>query len=228
MSTSLRPQEAAFDASLDNLSAAQLVPELRRVLAAARLLPYYVGSVALANLTHYVAQELSSRGVPVEALPLFREVLAEFTATLGADHQATVHAASTLGHCLHTFGQNEEALPLLERACLTQLMGKDKKLALCTLGDLASVRRVLGNLDGAEALLRQGSATLARLAVAAGLAPDAPPPGLLKEWSDTKLSLSQLHEECQRFEDAELLLQGSLDILAGLPASSRWPVGHQR
>jgi len=129
MSLSLRPQEAAFETSLDTLSPAQLAPELRRVLAAARPLPYYVGSAALAYLTYEVACKLTNRGVPVEALPLFREALAELTATLGADHQLTAKAASTLGFCLYRLGQNEEALPLLERACLMQLMGVDKKPA---------------------------------------------------------------------------------------------------
>ena len=217
MATKLRPQEAAFKASLDNLSPMQLVPELRRVLAAARPLPYYVGSAALALLTCNVAEELAKREVYVEALPLFREALAEFTATLGADNHDTAEVASSLGHCLHVLGQNEEALPLLERACLTFQVGMDKKLALYTLGILAGVRRALGNLVGAEALLKQGLATLSRLAVTAGLAPDAPPPGLLKEWSNVKLYLAQLHEESSRFEDAELLLRGSLATLAGLP-----------
>ena len=216
MSLSLRPQEAALDASLDTLSPTQLAPELRRVLAAARPLPYYVGSAALAGLTYNVALELVRRGVPVDALPLFREALAELTATVGADHKLTTQVASNLGLCLNDLGQNEEALPLLERACMTQLMDKDKKLALFTIGKLACVRRALGNLDGAAALLRQGSAMLARLAVAAGLAPGAPPPELLSEWTSMKLSLSQLHEECKRFEDAEVVMRESLASLAGL------------
>ena len=51
MSFTLRPQEAAFDASFETLTSVQLTPELRRVLATARPLPYYVGSAALAGLT---------------------------------------------------------------------------------------------------------------------------------------------------------------------------------
>ena len=120
MSLSLRPQEAAFEASLDTLFPALLVTELRRVLAAARPLPYYVGSPALAILTCNVAVHLARRGVPVEAHPLYREALAELTATLGADHQLTSEVALNLGYCLHNLGQNEEAL----RRQLTGLRGR--------------------------------------------------------------------------------------------------------
>ena len=72
MEFTLLPSEEAFKAVILNLTKAELVPELRRVLAAARPLPFYAGSAALAYLIFLVAKELDKRGVPVEALPLFR------------------------------------------------------------------------------------------------------------------------------------------------------------
>jgi len=220
MSFTLRPQEAAFEASFTGLPPELFVPELRRVLATARPLPYYAGSSALARLTYKVAGELYDRGVVVDAAPIFREALDELTATLGAGHQVTARAAAELGSCLHVLGQNEEALPLLECALarLTQLLGDGNALVLYTLGTVAGVRRQLGNRGGAKALLQQGLTTLTRLAVAAGMAPDAPPPGLLKEWCHIKLNLSQLLMTLSCFEDCELLVRGTLAILAGLPA----------
>jgi hypothetical protein len=106
------PSEAAFEASLSTLTKAELVPELRRVLAAARPLPHYRGSATLACLTLAVAQELIKQGTYVEALPLLREALAEYTATLGAEHEVTVATAWLLGGCLTSLGQHAEALSL--------------------------------------------------------------------------------------------------------------------
>jgi len=83
---------------------------------------------------------------------------------------------------------------------------------------LATVRREMGYVDSAERLLRQGFATLTRLAVGARLNPDAPPPKLIKEWGNLKLVYSQLQIDCDRYEEAEVLLRKSLATLAALPA----------
>ena len=130
MSFDLRGQEAAFGASYHNLPHAQLVPELRLLLAAARPLPFYAGSPALACLTVMVALELRKHDSPGQALPLLREALAELSTLLGASHQATAKTAVQLGDCLHVLGESEEALPLLERAFQTQLAAKDVGHAL--------------------------------------------------------------------------------------------------
>jgi tetratricopeptide (TPR) repeat protein len=216
------PSEAAFEASLSTLTKAELAPELRRVLAAARSLPHYRGSAALAELTLSVAGELVKRGVLVEALPLFREALAEFTATLGAEHEETVGTAQNLGGCLLSLGQHVEALPLLERALAhsSRLNGEESQSTLIRLQSVACVRLELGNLAGAETLLRQGQATLSRLAVRAGLPSKAPPLGMIVPWSAINQSLALLFMKQGRLKDAELLLRESLAILADMPESA--------
>jgi tetratricopeptide (TPR) repeat protein len=222
MAFTLLPSEAGFEASLSTLTKAELLPELRRVLATARPLPHYRGSAALAYLTFLVAQEFTKRGILVEALPLFREALAEFTATQGAEHKWTVATAQNLGTCLSSLGQHAEALPLLERALArsSRLEGEESTNALIDLRSVATARRELGNLAGAETLLRQGKATLSRLAVRAGLPSKAPPPGMVGVWSAFNESLAKLLIKKGRLEDAELLLRESLVILADTPESA--------
>jgi len=192
------------------------------VLAAARPLPHYRGSAALAFLTREVAKELYKRGLFVEALPLFREALAEFTATLRAEHELTMVTAQNLGTCLASLGQLAEALPLLERALAysTRLEGEESESTLVDLQTVAAARLRLGNLAGAEALLRQGKATLSRLAVRAGLPAKAPPPGMVVAWSAITKSLAMQLYKQGRLKDAELLLRESIAILADTPVST--------
>jgi len=218
----LLPSEAAFHDSLSTLTKAELVPELRRVLAAARPLPYYRGSAALALLTAKAATELRKRGVIVEALPLFREALAEFTATLGAEHSATVCTAHNYGTCLASLGQYAEALPLLERALAhsSRLEGDEGEKSLMDAQSVAKARLELGDLAGAETLLRQGKATLSCLAVRAGLSPQVPPPGMVEAWSSLNESMAILFEKQGRVGDAELLLRESVATLADTPESA--------
>ena len=82
--------------------------------------------------------------------PLYREALAEFTATLGAEHEVTVATAQHLGSCLTELGQHAEALPLLEcdLAHCTLLKGEESKDTLISLRTVAHVRLALGNLAG--------------------------------------------------------------------------------
>ena len=223
MPVTLRPQEAAFKASLSTLPHTKVVSKLRGVLATARPLPFYAGSAALAHLTDAAAEELANRGVLVEALPLFREALADFTTLLGADHEETLLVASRLGSCLVNLGQSAEALPLVERvlARSTQLLGAKDKRTLFFLKQVASARLKLGNLAGAEALLKQGKTTMARLATAAGLSPDKPPPGLLTEWSETNGKLAQVYMAANKSDSAKLLLEESLATLAGTGSSDK-------
>jgi len=214
--------EAAFQASMNSLTLPELVPELRRVLAAARPLLFYRDSAALARLTNKVAFELYVAGVFVEAAPLFREALAEFTATLGAEHEVTVATAQNLGTCLLHLGRPGEALPLLESALahLTRVEGEESYNSLAALQTTASVQHELGNLARAEKLLRQGQAALSRLAVRAGLPPHALPPGKVEAWSAFNHSLAALLLAERRLGAAESLLQGSLSTLADTPESA--------
>ena len=119
-------------------------------------------------------------------------------------------------------GQHAEALPLLERALAhdTQLRGEEDKETLIALQTVAVARLELGNLAGAEALLRQGKATLSRLAVKAGMPSNAPPPGMVGAWSSINKSLAQLLEKPGRLGDAESMLRESLAPLADAPESA--------
>ena len=78
------------------------------------------------------------------------------------------------------------------------------------------MRQRLGNLDGAGALLRQAKATLARLAAAAGLSPDAPPSGMIVEWTEMNATLAQVHMDAEKFDSAKLLLEKALATLAAM------------
>lgn len=164
--------EQAFFHSLPRLASAELVPELRRVLATAQALPHYAGSPVLAGLTEAAAKELSRRGAIAEALPLYREAVAGYASTLGADHEAYVIAAANFGTSLLNIGELAEAAPLLEQSLVsfTRLHGSESDSALRLLDQVASVRLMQGDRVGAAALLTDGLTTLGVAAARAGLA----------------------------------------------------------
>lgn len=125
------------------LPAAKIV---RRKLAAVRLLPGYAGKPALAALTHNAAEQLRKQ------TSLYRDALAELTATVGAEHQLSVDVALNKGVCLHLLSQPREALPLLESvlAAKTRQLGEEHWTALRALHMVSNVRHELGDLDGPE------------------------------------------------------------------------------
>jgi len=110
---------------------------------------------------------------------------------------------------------------LVERvlARRTQLLGAENEWTLFSLQQVADARRELGDLDGAEALLRQGKSTLARLAAAAGLSPDAPPPEMMDEWTEMNKTLAQVYRDANKLNSAKLIMEAALATLAAMPSS---------
>jgi len=214
----------AFEAALQSAPTAELEPMLLRMLALARTHPRWATSLGAcgAQLKARVALELTNREAFVTALPLLREVLSELTRELGGEHAAVATAQLNLATCLTNLGRAQEAAPLLATTLtsLTQRLGAEHEETLHATHLAASARCALGDLDGAEAVLQTCQATLARLAVAAGLAPHAAPPGKLIAWCNTVESAAQVLTFRERPEAAEPLLRSALATLAGATDSA--------
>lgn len=215
-------------AALPSLPDAELVPALRTVQAAAHNGTLTQRSLLAVNLVNQMAEELRSRGCLTESVSLFREAHAGFSALVGVEHPFSLQVAQQLGNVLVILGNYAEATPLLESSLAgeTEFLGEEAQSMLLCLVELAKSRARVshthgGDLEGAETLLRQGKATLSRLAANAGLSSDAPPPGLVLAWFNVNLALGSVIWKSKQFSKAELHYREMMAFLAEVPPSER-------
>jgi len=217
------PSELTSLERLSKTATKELPSAVRHALAAARGQPHYWRSPAsLARFVFNTAVVLHKRGVRGDALQLFRESLAGLTETLGWQHDETREAAACLINCLAELGIQAHSEPLVLEHLLAKFRheeGEESESTLEALRMVARDRYLCGDHKGAEALAQEGLASLSRLAVDAGLPPDAPPPQLLAVWTRLHHVMSKVLIVGEHFDVALVTCRKVLTTLDRLPAS---------
>jgi tetratricopeptide (TPR) repeat protein len=148
-------------------------------------------------------QSLMARdlGKFADAERLVREALEIRVAALGEVHPQTANSLMALGQTLNLAGRNREAEAPMARALeiRRKIYGANNSIVDASIGNLASLRQDLGDLDGAEALYREALSNQRRL-------------GRHLDVAVTANNLASLLEERRSYAEAETLFRESLSI----------------